>query len=194
MKKLSTFILVVFIGILCFSGCMKDITVKEYPNLLFNVDITPGEEDKEIALFLGVSKDNPDYKISDHGKNYVFVEINNTLKSMNVTDLNIEGVEDLVEGAKIRQVVQENNEENPILARIVFEKPDPEVKFNLIFQVENIEERDVKNIVNKSQDAMSAVRTVGTGHVEPDYVMIALIFWVVVIIIIIVAYKSNKAG
>jgi hypothetical protein len=37
------------------TSCQKELALSEYPNILVNTDITPGENDKEVAVFLYVT-------------------------------------------------------------------------------------------------------------------------------------------
>ncbi|MEW5818681.1 MAG: hypothetical protein AB1782_00695 [Cyanobacteriota bacterium] len=196
MKKLLILFSLLFITLITIAGCQKTVTVNELPNILFKLDLTPGEEEKEIAVFLYTSRDNFGYEITNKGEDYLILNLNNTLLVKKARELNIEGLDELVSNARIVQIIQEKVKDNPLITRIIFKLKDPETKLKIIIQVQEIDIKKAQKTVDDSKEAAMAIsgivaKTNGNYHTLTSIIIIVG-FWVICGLIIIVYWVTSK--
>lgn len=173
------------------SSCQKETTVLDYPNVLLKVDITPGEEENQIAVFLYTTRSLMDYEVTEKGDNFKILELNNTIKTIKATELPIDGIEDIVENVRLIQVIQENNKENPLVTRLIFKILNPDVKLKIISQIQKVDVTEIQDKINSSPAAEAIAQTM---HPPTNKINIFIVigFWVTSLlgIAIYVIYKK----
>ena len=201
-KFLAVILLVTILGI---TACSKEIKVEDYPALLLKADITPGEKDKEVAVFLYVTKPNIDYQLLVQGEKskYLLLNLNNTLNNIKERKFNIEGLEELLEQVTLVQVIDEKNVKNPLITRFVFKLKDPLVKIKPVFQFQATKASKIKKMMEASKQANSAVVAAAAisknfGNKAADdnvngIVIGVLLFWLLIIIATIIYFMTKKA-
>jgi len=202
MKSLYSIILIIFIFIFGVSACQKQLTVEDYPALLLKADVTPGEKDKEVAVFLYVTKPMIDYQITTKGEHskFILLNLNNTLKIMKDKNFNIEGVEELVEQVNLIQITDEKNTKNPLISRLIFKVKDPSVVIKPVFQLQEIGVAKIEKAVKSSQKTSSAIAAAaiannlgsGSSNNVSEFVIGIIIFWSIVIIGLIIYLLTKK--
>jgi hypothetical protein len=191
-SKYSLFVIIIVM--VFFTGCSKTIIVQELPNYLMRVDVTPGDEEKEVAVFLFCSNENVDinqYRPGDQNK-FEILDLNNTFKSSKINNLNIDGVEEYIEKAQVVQYFRKDDTENPVVTKLKFNIADKEVKIKAIVQYQEIEPGRIKEAI-KEDDAVSQV-VMGIKHSNNSIDgLIFIVFWVLLIgIMFLVWYFTSK--
>lgn len=214
MKRYLIIVMIIILALVGFVSCAKKMAVEDYPNVIFGIDLTPGEKEKEIAVFLYTSKEDVTYEIkkkgygseeeteehqehpdqpedkiisnndtqdkegseektqTDTNKNdknpkYLILDINNSVKPGKAAELKIDGLEDLIEKARIVPIVQVSNKKNPFVTRLIFNVIDPETTLKIIIQVRKVDVQKVENSISSSDAAKAIAITV--SHGSPDY-------------------------
>lgn len=193
-KNLGFFLAI--IAVLIFTGCEKKVTVEDFPNYLLNVDLTPGEEDKEVSVFLYTSMDKVDYKIQKKEKtNLVALIIENTFKSKKLNELQVDAINELVEKAYTVQVAQEKNKITQLSTKIIFRLKDPKTTFKVIIQPRPIPLDKLKKAAeNSSSSAAAAIasKVAVEDKSDPAGLIKILVFWGILIIIVVVCIWSER--
>src|SRR3989339_328106 len=181
MQKIILLIFMVFTILLGINGCKKETTVLDYPNVLLKVDLTPGEQEEQIAVFLYTTRTLMDYEIIEQGEDYKILKLNNTIKAMKTTELPIDGLEELIKNVRLIQDEQKNNKENPLVTKLVFKTLNPDVTFKIISQIKQIKPSEIQKKIDESPAAEAIAQSMKPPSNKID-IVIVIAFWVISLI------------
>lgn len=197
MKLAATILLIAITLLLSMTACFKKLTVEDYPALLLNVNLTPGEKDKEVAVFLYTTKDDIIYEIktkkdeNQKENKYLTLILNNTFKASKVDKLSTEGIEELIENARAVQFTQGKNKNNSVITRLIFKLKDPQTTITPIIKVKRINVEQVKKAADQSNAAQAIAQSMGKPESIDGYIIV-IAFWVMVIGILLISYFVQK--
>ena len=195
MKRFFLVILLVLIAVTNITACKKPLTAKDYPLVLFDVDLTPGEKENEVTVFLYTSYDKVDFKITHKKDNFLVLELENTIKAKTNTDLPVGGLEELIQNARIIQIVQRKKGKDIFKTRIIFKLLEKNTTLKTVIQVREMEVKKIKKIIDSSEAIKVIARTVNIHSDENNNIVaIALIvsFWVLLLAILGIYWLLKK--
>lgn len=190
MQKIILLLFVVFTLLIGVSGCKKETTVLDYPNVLLKVDLTPGEDENQIAVFLYTSRALMDYEVTEKGDNFLILKLNNTVKVVKTTELSIDGIDELVENVRLIQDIQEKNKKNPFITKLIFKTLNPDVELKIISQIKKIDPQQIQEKIDETPAAQVLAENM---HPKSNKIDLGIVigFWVISLIGI-AAYLINK--
>jgi hypothetical protein len=176
-----------------FTACEKTVTVKEFPNYLFKIDLTPGEEEKEVSVFLYCTKEIVETEIITKGdeNQYRILLLNNTFKASGINKLSVDGLEGLLEKAMVVQYINRGEEIDEIKTKIVFNLKDPETIITPIIHYVETENKNVEKAMKKNGQVSEFLGAPEEVH-DNSFLIGILIFWGFIVGGLILYYFLNK--
>lgn len=194
MTHLKLFFAIFLISVLALisSGCDKSITAKEMPSLLLKADLTPGDTQNKLILFMETSKAPPTIETELKENKYYIIKLNNTFKASKVKDLDITGVEDKVKKARVIQIINKDKPENPVVTKFIFTilSPDTEIAYNIKEKAVTIKEvnEEYDNIQGEKVPIVAASK----GHSPDSWVVTAISLGFILLVLFLLIYFIGK--
>ena len=127
--------------------------------------------------------------------NFLVLELENTIKAKTNTDLPVGGLEELIQNARIIQIVQRKKGKDIFKTRIIFKLLEKNTTLKTVIQVREMEVKKIKKIIDSSEAIKVIARTVNIHSDENNNIVaIALIvsFWVLLLAILGIYWLLKK--
>lgn len=198
--KFFKILIVLFIGfIFLHTGCIQNNPKNQAQNYLSKAQLTPGTKEKEVSLFLYLIKKEVDYTTTIKGEenSFLLFNLNDTIKAKNLDKLSVDGIDNLVESARVIQVVEKNDKKkkknkNNLITRITFKLKDPETTIKPIIQVEEVSAKTYNEAKNAAESSTELINILKKPDKKANNAFVYG-FWVLIIaILFIVAWQNKK--